>query len=232
MQQQRVARVVSSWWRAWGREFVIVLGIMVPFRSSIADWNHVPTGSMKPTILECERVFVNKLAYDLKVPLTTWHLAEWADPARGDVVIFRSPTDGTRLVKRVVGVPGDVVQLVDNRLLLNGEPAAYTPVEAAALTGLPAADRTAGRFAHEQLGGLDHLVMALPDRPARRSFGPVRIPADRYLMLGDNRDNSGDSRFFGLVARDAIVGKVPLVVASFDPDRGYLPRVSRWFTRL
>ena len=80
--------------------------VMFSMRSSLADWYHVPTGSMKPTILEGDRVFVDKLAYDLKVPFTTWHLAEWSQPQRGDIVVFFSPKDGTRLVKRVIGLPG------------------------------------------------------------------------------------------------------------------------------
>src|SRR5205085_11982627 len=83
------------------RPFVFVVLIVLSFRSSIADWNDVPTGSMKPSILEGDRIFVNKLAYDLKVPFTTWHLAQRGDPRRGDVEAFYSPADEGRLVKRV-----------------------------------------------------------------------------------------------------------------------------------
>src|SRR5688572_14845969 len=93
------------------RPFVFVILIVLSFRSSIADWNDVPTGSMNPSILEGDRIFVNKLAYDLKVPFTTWHLAAWDNPKRGDVVVFFSPHDGIRLVKRVIGVPGDRVEV-------------------------------------------------------------------------------------------------------------------------
>src|SRR3974377_1825631 len=75
-------------------------------RSSFADWNDVPTGSMKPTILEGDRVYVNKLAYDLKVPFTTWHIAQWSDPQRGDIVVFFSPHDGKRLGNTRAGAPG------------------------------------------------------------------------------------------------------------------------------
>ena len=86
----------------------------------MADWNDVPTGSMKPTILEGDRVFVNKLAYDLKVPFTTWHITEWSNPHCGDIVVFFSPKDGKRLVKRVIGLPGDTVELQNERLVING----------------------------------------------------------------------------------------------------------------
>jgi len=219
-------------WDGWMRETLVFLAIMIPFRSSIADWNHVPTSSMKPSILECERVFVNKLAYDLKVPLTTWHLAEWGNPERGDIVVFYSPADQKRLVKRVIGLPGDIVAMRNNQLFINMQPAEYSPLDERYVANLQIAERAKNLFANERLAGLDHPVMVIPTLPAKRSFGPVTVPADHYLMLGDNRDNSADSRFFGFVERSRIVGKASAVVASFDPDNCYLPRWDRWLKRL
>ena len=102
---------------------------MVIFRSALADWNLVPTGSMKPTIIEGDRILVNKLAYDLKLPLTHVSLYRFADPARGDIVVFDSRAADTRLVKRVIGVPGDIVEMRDNRLTINGIAARYSEVE-------------------------------------------------------------------------------------------------------
>src|SRR5262245_17162119 len=96
-------------WREWVRPLLVVLVVLFAVRSAVADWNDVPTGSMKPTILEGDRIFVNKLAYDLKVPFLGWRLVKWSNPGRGDVIVFASPADGTRLVKRVVGLPGDRV---------------------------------------------------------------------------------------------------------------------------
>ena len=93
------------WWQQEIRPLLILALILFSIRSSLADWNDVPSGSMQPTILVGDRIFVNKLAYDLKVPFTTWHLAQWSNPQRGDIVVFYSPQDGTRLVKRVVGLP-------------------------------------------------------------------------------------------------------------------------------
>jgi len=218
-------------WNGVG-EILVVLAIMVPFRSSIADWNHVPSGSMKPTILKCERVFVNKLAYDLKVPLTTWHLAEWGNPERGDIVVFYSPADQKRLVKRVIGLPGDIVELRNNQLVINGQFAEYVRLDAQYTANIADKERARSVFAREQLGGLDHPIMIMPFVPAKRSFGPVKVPENQYLMFGDNRDDSADSRFFGFVERKQIVGKVPIVVASFDPDKFYFPRLNRWFKLL
>src|SRR4051812_49838603 len=115
------------------RSFLFVVLVVLSFRSSIADWNDVPTGSMKPNILEGDRIFVNKLAYDLKVPFTTMHLATWDNPRRGDVVVFFSPDEGVRLVKRVIAVPGDTVELRDNELYLNGNRAEYSAADTDAI---------------------------------------------------------------------------------------------------
>src|SRR5947209_20355024 len=105
MENKTKARVRKIW-REWVKPLLILLLVLFSVRSAVADWNDVPTGSMKPTIMEGDRIFVNKLAYDLRVPFLDWRLASWADPQRGDVVTFASPADGTRLVKRVVGLPG------------------------------------------------------------------------------------------------------------------------------
>src|SRR4051794_23224212 len=111
--------------RFWNKELwpMLVLALIVfSIRSSLADWNDVPTGSMKPTIVEGDRVFVNKLAYDLKVPFTTWRVARWSDPAPGEVVIFYSPVDGERMVKRVAGGPRDTVQMIRDPLIRHRHP--------------------------------------------------------------------------------------------------------------
>ena len=109
MQLKPTKATLQRWWREEIRPLLIMAVILFSIRSSLADWNDVPSGSMKPTLVEGDRIFVNKLAYDLKVPFTTWHLAEWSDPQRGDIVVFFSPHDDKRLVKRVIGLPGDTV---------------------------------------------------------------------------------------------------------------------------
>src|SRR5262245_29402594 len=103
-------------WKEWILPFLIILILGCSLRSAVADWNYVPSGSMKPTILEGDRIFVNRMAYDLKVPFTTWRIAQWADPQRGDIVVLYSPQDGKLLVKRVIGLPGDVIELRNNQL--------------------------------------------------------------------------------------------------------------------
>src|SRR6266851_7796544 len=108
--------------------FLVMLLVICSLRSALADWNDVPTGSMKPTIEEGDRVVVNKLAYDLKVPFTTFEVLKWGDPQRGDIVVLFSPVDGTRLVKRVIGVPGDRIEMRDNQLFVNGRPAQWKEI--------------------------------------------------------------------------------------------------------
>jgi signal peptidase I len=208
---------------------LLVLIVLGSFRSAIADWNVVSTGSMNPTILEGDHIFVNKLAYGLRVPFTDWELAHWSSPGRGEVVIFRSPADGTRLVKRVIAGPGDTVAMVNNALLINGMPASYELLGGALGVTLPGA-QLPHTFASERFGGINappHIVMATPALPARRNFGPLTVPAGQYFVMGDNRDNSADSRYFGFVSEHDIIGRSSHVLYSLDVDRFPLPRWGR-----
>ena len=111
---------LRTFWLEWVKPLLIAVAIVAPLRSVVADWNDVPSGSMRPTILVGDRIWINKLAYDLKVPFSTMRLSTWSDPQRGDIIVFRSPADGKRLVKRVVAVPGDLVELRDDHLCING----------------------------------------------------------------------------------------------------------------
>ncbi len=218
--------------REWVKPILIVLMIVGSLRSAVADWNDVPTGSMKPTILEGERIFVNKLAYDLKVPFTLWHLAVWGEPARGDVVVLFSPADGRRLVKRVVGLPGDRLAMIDNHLVINGVPAAYEQIDAAAAHRLIIDSGGGSVVSRERLDAMTHPVLFEEGYAPARSFRTVTVPPDRYFVLGDNRDNSFDSRWFGFVERDSIVGRATAVVVSVDTQHYWRPRWHRFLRAL
>ena len=219
-------------WKGWGCSIFIALIIATSFKSAIADWNVVPTGSMKPTIVEGDRIFVNKLAYDLKIPYTTWHIIEWGSPQRGDIVVFYSPTDGKRLVKRVVGIPGDSLAMQNNQLTINGKKVTYEPINHVKSKNL-SLSRDANQYSFiENLSGTRHPVMLTPQRPSVRSFGPVTVPKGKYFMMGDNRDNSADSRYFGFVERSRVVGRATSIVVSIDTNNNYKPRWERFFTKL
>jgi len=222
-----------SWlWAEWIRSLLIVVLVVGSFRSAIADWNDVPSGSMKPTILEGDRIVVNKLAYDLKVPFTSWRIARWTKPQRGDIVVLFSPADGKRLVKRVVGLPGDRLALRNDRLFINGKAVAYGPLTGIEVRDFQHSERPARMLASEMLDERAHPVMITPELPAMRFFGPIEVPKGQYFVMGDNRDESGDSRVFGFVAQDAIVGRATAVAASVDPSDHYLPRWRRFMRSL
>lgn len=223
---------VRHWWRSELRPILVITLVVFSLRSSLADWNDVPSGSMKPTILEGDRVLVNKLAYDLKVPFTTWHLLEWANPQRGDIVVFYSPYDGTRLVKRVIGLPGDTVELRNDSLILNGQSANYTSLNNSSFPYLPTTEKERFLFATEQLSGCTHAIAVCPTVAARRDFGPVTVPAGQFFMMGDNRDDSFDSRYYGAVDRKRILGRSTMAVLSFDRTHFYRPRWHRFLTPL
>jgi signal peptidase I len=209
------------------RIFALMILIVSSLRSALADWNDVPTGSMKPTIQEGDRVVVNKLAYDLKVPFTTIKIFQWDNPKRGDIVVLFSPVDGVRLVKRVVALPGDQVEMRENQLFINGKVAKQSPVATTEL-----ADYGRAYVLAENLYGHTHKMMVTPEIPAVRSFGPVVVPAGNYFVLGDNRDNSNDSRFIGFIERRRIVGEAVAVAFSLDRSRYFVPRFDRFFEGL
>src|SRR3954463_8658661 len=120
----RVSSDMAKWIRN-NKGFLVFILLFGLFRTAVADWNPIPSGSMRPTLLEGDVVLVNRVAFDLKVPLTDLSLARLGEPSRGDVITFASPADGTRLIKRLVGLPGDVVELKQDRLFINGQPVSY-----------------------------------------------------------------------------------------------------------
>ncbi len=214
-------------WLAENRGFIIFILLFGIFRTAIADWNPIPSGSMRPNLLEGDVVFVNRLAYDLKLPLTDVVLAHLGDPRRGDIVTFTSPADGKRLIKRLVASPGDVVEMCNKRLLINGETADYRVQDVASE---PLGNGAVLPVLHltERLAGDQRTIQWLPDIGRASDFGPVAIPAGQYLMLGDNRDNSADSRYIGLIPRKELIGRAQRILVSAAILDNWMPRVERF----
>jgi signal peptidase I len=174
--------------------------VLMSARASLADHYLVPTGSMQPTVEIDDHILVNKAAYGLRVPFTHTYVAHFGGPAIGDVVVLDSPEEDKVLLKRVVGVPGTRVEVRRGRIWLDGKPA-------------PVAQR--GDELHEQLGRADHALWLT--RGGGPDWGPVTIPDGRYLVMGDNRGDSRDGRFFGLVTREAILGRAVGVIWRSGP---------------
>jgi signal peptidase I len=224
-------------------------------RAFLVEPFQIPTGSMIPTLQIGDHIFVNKLAYGFRIPLVNWHLAKWADPERGDIVIFPypvpGPDQGKDYIKRIVGLPGDRLHLDDNVLVINGQRVEVTPFT----TGIPCMDSTPPKIRCdtqiETLGTHTILTQHQDDAscayrgscdstwPARTRptcfgmspclyFGAgdqnpdwpdVVIPEGHYLMMGDNRDNSSDGRYWGLVSRSDILGKAMFIWWAQDKRR-------------
>ncbi|SAL23304.1 signal peptidase I [Caballeronia udeis] len=222
-------RLLPRLWRE-NRNLIAFLVLMALFRSAIADWNVVPSGSMLPTIREGDRIVVDKMAYDLRVPFTHIAIAHLHDPQRGDIVTVDSSAAHELIVKRLIGLPGDVVAMRDNVLYINGKRAGYQPVD---ITGVEGDASSPGEYLDEKLGHVTHVVRLSVLAPSpRRSFGPVTVPKGEYLMLGDNRDDSADSRYFGFFPRNELMGRATRVAYSLDPDRHHMPRLDRFGARL
>jgi signal peptidase I len=198
--------------------FILFVVLLFSFRSSVADWYYVPTGSMEPTIYVGDRVIVDKSAYTLEIPFTDVVLAKTGAVNRGDIVIINSHAADTRLIKRVVAVEGDTVRLEENRLSINGEKAS---VEA----------KGSSLFLENILGHTRTIALNPLPSPAK-SFNSVTVPKGHVLALGDNRNNSVDSRYYGFIPVEEIQGKANYVAFSLDTEDMYLPRKERFFTAL
>jgi signal peptidase I len=215
----------------YGRSFFWVLLIVLIIRSFIIQPFKVPTGSLEPTILPGDFIAVNMFAYGLRFPVSHTKLLNIGEPERGDIVVFRWPVDPSiDYVKRVVGVPGDQVVYKNKVLTVNGQVATQTRLG-------PTLDLEASQYGgdspaikvEEDLTGVKHDILLRPNQPAR-DFNLV-IPPGEYLMMGDNRDNSDDSRAWGLVPEKAIVGKAMIIWFSWNSAQGGV-QWNRIFKRL
>jgi len=222
---------LKKWTREWGGLALFIL-LMVMFRSSVADWYSVPTGSMKPNIIEGDRIFVNKLKYDIRVPFTHWSLKTLGNPNRGDVIVLDSPVENKRLVKRVIGIPGDTVELREDRLYVNGKPARYRVLAKQPSPDMWNYDRPDKVVLREDLFSHAYPIAIDTLHPTKPNFGPVVVPKDEYFVMGDNRDNSADSRYIGFVPRKSILGRANTIVLSLNYDNHYLPRSGRFLKPL
>lgn len=219
-------------WKKWQIGIVIFVLCLIVIRSSIADWSLVPTGSMSPTIVEGDIVWNNKLAYDFRIPFTPWKISR-NDPERGEIAVFKSPENGTTLVKRVIALPGDTLSMKHGVLSINGQPINHAPLPRETFEKVSPKFLAYADFWQEILGEGPHSIMMIPGAPLiLRNIPPITVPEGRYFMLGDNRDFSRDSRMYGFVARDHFLGRATNVLLSFRQGENFQLRNDRFLEAL
>lgn len=220
------------WAWEWTKVLATALLLFLFVRAFLVEAFQIPTGSMKSTLLPGDFLLVNKAVYGAEIPGTGWHMPELAEPDVGDVVVFRPPPaagqpSGARYVKRVVGAPGDTVAMRDGTLWRNGRAIEEPYVERTPAWG----ERSSPRFGWQRRYLVGEAAARKRYRPTRDDWGPVAVPADSFFVMGDNRDNSEDSRYWGFVPRDAITGSPLFIYFSYDRDdraaRSWMPEV-RW----
>jgi len=218
----------------YGKSFFPVLAIVLVLRSFLVEPFQIPSGSMKPTLEVGDFILVNKFAYGIRLPVLDAKIIDVDDPQRGDVMVFRYPNDPSiNYIKRVVGLAGDRIRYTsDKRLFINDKPVAEQ------LIGEVPGTLGSALMYQEQLGAAEHLIRKEMSRNRMQPGGEWQVPTDHYFMMGDNRDNSNDSRYWhnakmpqsewGMVPDENIVGKAFAIWMSWpDPKLGNLPNFSR-----
>lgn len=202
----------GRWTWDWIRSLAIALILFLGVRTFVIEAFRIPTASMESTLLVGDFLLVNKAVYGAQVPGTPVRLPAFGEPERGDVIVFTPPHEPRKnYVKRVVGLPGDTLFMRDKVLFVNGVPQS----EPYARHGDPLDAHSAAM--QWQLGHLVAPADLARYRPSRDNWGPLRVPQARYFVLGDNRDDSKDSRYWGFVAQEAVKGRPIFVYYSFDP---------------
>ena len=203
----------------YARSFFPILLVVLLIRSFLFEPFRIPSASMMPTLLIGDFIFVNKYAYGLRLPVLNTEILDLGSPERGDVVVFRLPSDPSiNYIKRLVGLPGDSITYLNSQIFVNQQPVAV------ALTGpYQGGDQPGSILARERLGSHEHDVLFMPGRGSRE--GTFIVPAGHYLMMGDNRDNSRDSRYdgVGMIPDGNIVGRAVRIWMNWD-----FPRMPRW----
>lgn len=200
---------------AWDniKQFLIAIVLALVIKTSVVEAYKIPTSSMEDTLLVGDFLLANKFVYGARVPLINWRLPAFSEPQRGDVVIFIWPGDmTTKYIKRCVGIPGDTIIVKDKVLMVNGQP--FTNPEFSKFIQV---DNNGSPVVEPRGAG---------GQNSRDNFGPYVVPAKSYFMMGDNRDNSYDSRFWGAVHQDLILGEAILIHWSWDDSQFPSPDVS------
>jgi signal peptidase I len=208
------ARPPEPWYVEYSKSFFPVLLIVLVLRSFVIEPFRIPSGSMMPTLLVGDFIVVSKYSYGIRLPVTRHRIIPTGLPERGDVAVFRYPENPREdYIKRVVGLPGDRVAFHNKTLLINGEPVPQQPVGIYEGAG-SGAMMTGAEVLEETLGDTTHQILTWRKRPSVE--GETVVPEGHYFVLGDNRDNSNDSRFWGFVPEENLVGKAVMIWMHWD----------------
>ena len=201
----------------YSRSFFPVILAVFLLRAFVVEPFRIPSGSMLPSLFIGDFILVSKSSYGIKLPVLKHQIIPIANPERGDVMVFRFPRDPkTNFIKRVIGTPGDVVSYHNKRLSINGQPLPLEPVE---LVDWPSEDQDERiKTFLESIGEENHTVMI--DSRRTSSSIRVKVPAGHYFVMGDNRDHSNDSRYWGFVPEEFVVGKAFFIWFSWDSAGG------------
>ncbi len=193
--------------------FPVILAVLL-LRSFVVEPFRIPSGSMMPTLLTGDFILVNKFTYGIRLPVLDTKIIAIGEPERGDVAVFRFPEDPSiDYIKRVVGLPGDRISYRDKIVYINGKKMETTDLGSYQGKGT-ALSMTGAQWAEEQLGDVKHQILMRPEsRPRNREF---RVPDGHYFVMGDNRDNSNDSRFWGTVPEENLVGRAFMIWMNWD----------------
>lgn len=211
----------DPWYVEYARSFFPVLLVVLVLRSFVAEPFRIPSGSMMPTLLVGDFILVNKAAYGLQLPVTHTEVLETGEPKRGDVAVFRFPENPQEdYIKRIVGLPGDDIRYRNKALYVNGKPVPQAWLGRFDGEGLsqPMMESVVLR---EDLFEAPHKILLNPQRPSMME-GEWRVPPDHYFVLGDNRDNSNDSRFWGFVPAENLVGRAFIIWMNWDIQGGVM----------
>ncbi|MDD5273066.1 MAG: signal peptidase I [Methylovulum sp.] len=201
----------------YARSFFPILLIVLLLRSFLAEPFRIPSGSMMPTLLVGDFILVNKFTYGIRLPVINTKIIELNEPNRGDIVVFRYPKDPTiDFIKRVIGVPGDKIAYENKRLTVNGELVNQVPLGRYQGVG-QGADMTGAQQLLESLAGVDHSILVRDGIVSME--GVYEVPKGHYFVMGDNRDNSHDGRYWGFVPEENLVGKAFFIWMSWDWER-------------
>jgi len=200
----------------YARSFFPVVLIVLLLRSFLAEPFRIPSGSMMPTLLVGDFLLVNKFTYGIRLPVINKKIIEMNEPKRGDIVVFRFPKDpSVDYIKRVIGLPGDRISYQNKLLHINGKPAAQ--ISLGRYQGLgQGEDMTGAEHLEENLMGVEHSILIR--HGANSAEGTYIVPPGSYFMMGDNRDNSNDGRYWGMVPEANLVGKAFFIWMNWDLD--------------